>query len=372
MLVAVVAVCAVTAGAAACTNAEPHSAQTSAHLSVSPSAPGLSRVTLGSHVGPAVAAKDAIVFPASDQNDDDWDRIQAVPMAGGEPRTVATTQFSDGFINWVAASPDGWIYYVDQSAQQSDQAPAVLWRVVGIDPSSNEPVTLDSNGDSPDPHVPIVQAQAGWAFWTSAEADLTAREHLWKPGWAEPMDLLRHTEMTPGSASVSGDALIYLGNAATGATGHTIGGDCWSVPLAGGTPRPLTHTALAMACDADDDWLVWTQHIGPDDPVPSGDGVLDDPFSLWAIAAKGGTPTQLHQGYVPLITPHVARSVVAWVDESGAWVVQDLTRHVDNRIVEAAGAVYSASSTDDVLVLPSRTRGQHVVDVMPLPGGSVG
>ena len=88
-------------------------------------------------------------------------------------------------------------------------------------------------------------------FWTQAEADRTAREYIWKAGAGAPRTALRHVEMTPGSETAADGQLIYLSRAAGRHKGHTVGGDCWTVPLDGhAPPKPLTHTALAMGCAA--------------------------------------------------------------------------------------------------------------------------
>jgi hypothetical protein len=331
----------------------------------SPSATGITQVALGRNVGPAAVSNDAVVFPAGTAAGA-WNRVDSVPLTGGSVKAVAHTQFPGGFINWVAASPDGWIYYVDQSAKQSDGNPRVLWRVVAVDPKTGDPKTLASNGGTPDPYVPIILSQDGWAFWTSAEADKTAREQIWKPGWDKPRDVLRHVEMTPGSESLTGDSLVYLGKASTGATGHTVGGDCWSVPLDGGTPQPLTHTALAMSCGASGDWVVWTQHIGPKDPVPADDGVLDDPYGLWA--AKGSeAPRLLHRGYFSSARPYVAGSIVVWSAQDGQRVIQSLAGSNATTTVPGHSAVLPAVGNGKVVVMTSATGKKTVARVVAVP-----
>jgi len=333
----------------------------------SPSIKGIAQITLGQNVGPAAVSSDAVVFPTGTAAGA-WNRVDSVPLTGGSAKTVARSQFPDGFINWVAASPDGWIYYVDQSAKQSDSNPRVLWRVVAVDPSSGDTRTLASNGDTPDPYVPIVRSQDGWAFWTSAETDKRAREQMWEPGWNKPKDVFRHVEMTPGSESLNGDSLVYLGKASTGATGHTIGGDCWSVPLDGGTPQPLTHTALAMSCGASGDWVVWTQHIGPNDPVPTDDGVLDDPYALWA-ANGSQAPKQLHRGYFSSARPYVAGSIVVWSAQDGQRNIQSLVGSNATTTVPGHSAILPAVGNGKIVVMTSARGKKTVAGVVAVPAG---
>ena len=322
-------------------------------------------IKLGSNVGPVALSDRYVYFPSSTSKDGDWDRVTSVRLTGGDGRTVARTQFTRGLINWVAASDDGWVYYVDQSRKQSDASPRVLWRIIGIDPATGRKRELASNGDTPDAFVPIVRAQHGWVFWTSAEADRTAREHLWKPGWTTPRDVLRHTEMTPGSESISGDQLVYLGAAATGTKKHTTGGDCWTVPLAGGSPRPLTRSALATGCAADDGWVVWSQHIGPDDAVPENDGILDDPFTLLA-QHDGDAPITLHQGYFSLASLYVSSGAAIWQNPEGFRVVQDLEHPKEYQVLTAGGTTQSAAVDGSNLVVTHRRASHVLADVIEL------
>lgn len=140
----------------------------------------------------------------------------------------------------------------------------MLWRVWAANASSGHKRLLSSNGNTPDPFVPQVHASDGYVFWTQAEADRTAREYIWKVGSGAPRAALRHVEMTPGSETAADGKLVYLSRAAGRHKGHTVGGDCWAVPLDGhGPAKPLTHTALALGCAAHAGRLVWFQHIDP-------------------------------------------------------------------------------------------------------------
>ncbi|HEX2893770.1 MAG TPA: hypothetical protein VHO29_07180 [Marmoricola sp.] len=298
--------------------AEPHSGRSAAVDTKTPAPPAATtsvrlgaetRLGLDGRPGPAALDGTTLAYPLG-RDGRAWDRVVTVSLATGQSREVARTGFPGGFVNWVAVA-GSWVVYVDQSAKQSDADPEVLWRVVAVDPGSGHRLVLSSNADRPDPYVPIVQSGGGYVFWTQAEADRTARELLWKPGLAKPRDVLRHTEMTPGSASVSRDGLVYLGAAATGARGHTVGGDCWRVPLTGGTPEPLTHTALAMDCVAGGDTVAWTLHIDPEVTPQPDDGILDDPYELWARTGDG-EPRLLRRGYFPLTHPGVGGGYVAW------------------------------------------------------------
>ena len=253
-------------------------------------------------VGPLALDDTKVAFPFSDDGSESWTKV-AVGDLGTQQRTVvAGTIWSRGFINWVAVTGD-WVAWVDQSGRQSDADPKVLWRVWALNLSTGKKQQLASNANTPDPFVPQVHAADGYVFWTQAEQDRSARELAWKTGTAAPRQLLRHVEMTPGSESAAEDQLVYLSHAAGSHHGHTVGGDCWSVPLGGGTPKPLTHTALAMGCDVTGDRLVWTQHIDPHQkPMPS-DGVLDDPYMVVSSKVDGSERKVLHRGYLSMGYP---------------------------------------------------------------------
>ena len=176
--------------------------------------------------------------------------MAAVDLRTENQSTVARSAWPGGFINWAAGTGD-WVAWVDQSHRQGDSDPNVLWRVWVTNTSSGRKRLLSTNGNMPDPFVPQVHAAGGYVFWTQAEADRTAREYIWKAGAGAPRTALRHVEMTPGSETAADGQLVYLSRAAGRHTGHTVGGDCWAVPLDGhGPPKPLTHTALAMGCAA--------------------------------------------------------------------------------------------------------------------------
>jgi hypothetical protein len=318
---------------------------------------------MGTHTGPAAVDGAILAYPVA-LHGGDWDRVVAMSLDTGKSREVARTGFPRGLINWVAVAGP-WVVYVDQSARQSDAEPRVLWRVVATRPGTDRRIVLSSNGDRPDPYVPIVLSQDGHVFWTQAERDRTAREQAWQPGWAKPRDVLRHTEMTPGSESISGDRLVYLGPAATGATGHTLGGDCWSVPLAGGTPQALTHTALAMGCTAGPGTLAWTLHIDPTVEPQPADGILDDPYELWARAGGGG-PHLLRRAYFPMTNPAAGGGYVAWSSYQGRLTIQSAA-HPEVRALAAGKGVWQVLMSHRRVVYVTRGPARDSAHVAALP-----
>ena len=326
-----------------------------------PLAPG-SAIALGADTGPAAVEGDTLAYPLS--HGGDWDRVVAASLSTGRRHEVARTRFPAGLINRVALA-GRWVVYVDQSARQSDTAPRVLWRVVAVRPGTDRRIVLTSNRGRPDPYVPIVRSRDGHVFWTRAEHDRTAREQVWEPGWAEPRDVLRHVEMTPGSGSISGHRLVYLGRAATGATGHTVGGDCWSVPLTGGVPRALTHTALAMWCGAGDDALAWTLHIDPTVQPHPADGILDDPYELWA-ATGGGEPHRLRRGYFSMTDPAVGGGDVAWLGYGTRLTLQSAA-HPSVRASTPAKSVQQVMISHGKLVYITRQAAGDTAHVTTLP-----
>jgi hypothetical protein len=171
--------------------------------------------------------------------------------------------------------------------------------------------------------------------------------------------------MTPGSETAVGDQLVYLGPSPDADGRHTVGGDCWSVPLDASAPaRPLTHTALAMGCAATTDDVVWTQHADPDHPP--ADGLFDDPYEVVAAPLTGGPPRVLHEGYLPTGYPEVLADAVIW-QTGGRPVVRRLSAvgaaHLPTR-TDGAGpgtdgdqlVVLTNSRLDDVTVTIARVR----------------
>ncbi len=298
----------------------PSPAARSAQAAPSPSDPqaaGISAVRVagltlpGDEIGPPAMDDRRVVFPIGGSRTGGWDRVGSFVLDGEAPRIVARSQWATGLINWVAVAGD-WVAWVDQDHRQGDDDPRVLWRVRALNTSTHERRLLATNGDVADPYVPQVHGHGQYLFWTQAEHDRSARERLWRPGWAEPRDLLRHTEMTPGSESVAHGRMVYLGPSGRSGHGHTVGGDCWAVPVDGSRPpRPLTRTSLAMGCAAAGGSLVWTEHVDPSDPPPA-EGLLDDPYEVRASGLAGGRDRLLHRGYLPTGYPVAGRGFVLW------------------------------------------------------------
>jgi hypothetical protein len=270
-----------------------------------------------------------------------WSRIVLVDSSGRVSIPVRS-HWSHGFINWVALAGN-WVGWVDQEHQQSDANPAVRWRVSALDLHTGRQVLLSSNGNVPDPYVPEVRGTPdGRLVWSQAEPDRSAREYVWQPGQRRPRTLFRHTEMTPGSETVAAGLLMFLGPAAHRHGEHTVGGDCWTVPLAGDqAPRQVTSTALTMGCALVGDHVVWTEHIDPATKQPPPDGLLDDPYAVVTARLDGTHRRVLHRGYLPTGYPDVGAGFVAWQTPTGRAMLRSLTTagHVELPVGVAAGSV---------------------------------
>lgn len=328
-------------------------------------APALAEPTtlkLPGEVGAVRIDAGTLAYPASDR-DGAW-TLNVTKVSDGKTRTVASSGFDHGLITG-AGIAGNWVAYVDQSAVQSDTQPKVLWRVIAMNLETGATTVLDTNGDTPDPYVPSLQSQDHYIFWTSAESDGTAREDLWRPGWAQPKDLLRHVEMTPGSASIDGDELVYLGPSPDAHGQQTVGGDCWQVPLSGGEPVPLTDTALAMSCASTDGTVVYATHIDPETPNPPDDGILDDPYELTA-RPSGGAAVTLHGNSYFSVAPVVAtHGVVLWQAISGKRFVQSVTDPSAKTGLPGSSAGKAVVSNDE-LAVASTTPDGTVVRVFDL------
>jgi hypothetical protein len=274
-------------------------------------------------IGPIRLGDRALVYTYA-AGEADWDTVEFSDLETGRTRAIAHSEFETGLINWVATT-GRWAAYVDQSSVQGNSDPDVLWRVHAVDVDTGANEILASNGDRPDPYVPIVHGADGYFFWTQAEADRTAQELVWRVGAAEPVAILRHAEMTPGSETLSDGNLVYLGPAAERAgQEHTVGGDCWQLPITGGTPEPLTSRALVMSCAARGGQLAWTQHIDPTTKDLPSEGILDNPYELWAEDTTDREPRLLHRGYITSGDPAVGDGFVLWENAHGVRVVQSL------------------------------------------------
>ena len=266
-----------------------------------------------------VGSRTVLVTPTASDRGTSWNAVTVVDLATKSARVVARSAWPDGLINWVATTND-WVAYVDQSAEQGPDHPAVLWRVEAVNLVTGATRELATSGGAPSPHIPVVNAQDGYVLWTQAEADGTAQESVWDTTHraATPTALLRHAEMTPGSATVADGAMVFLGRNGKGLSGHTVGGDCWQVPLAGGTPTPVTTTALAMACAARGHHVVWSQHADPAAPTQPADGIYDNPYALWVLdTSHPGAPVQVEEGYSSTYDIQLTDDVLVWQRQSG-------------------------------------------------------
>lgn len=169
-------------------------------------------------IGPLSLEGHRVVFPLAEDGGRDWGSVGVVDLATHSQDVVAHSQFDQGLINW-AAGTGTWVAWTDQSRRQSDSDPNVLWRIRARNLTTGAQRILATNGQHAHPFVPEVHAKDGYLFWTQAETDRTALERTWRPGWARPRAVLRHTEMTPGSETAANGRLVFLGRAATGAKG---------------------------------------------------------------------------------------------------------------------------------------------------------
>jgi hypothetical protein len=215
-----------------------------------------------------------------------------------------------------AAAAGHWVAWTDQSQVQSDTRANVRWRIWAKDLESGTTTLLATNGDRPDPYVPHIHSGSGHIFWATAETDRSARQWAWTPGAGPPRTLLRHVELSPDIESADRDHLVYLGASALPHHGRTVGGDCWALTFAGSDPVALTHTGLAMDCQAADGRLVWFTHIPPSyRPLPP-DGVLDDPWEVWTKQLEStGSAVRLARGYIQGGSPAVGSGFAAWLGD---------------------------------------------------------
>jgi hypothetical protein len=75
-----------------------------------------------------------------------------------------------------------------------------------------------------------------------------------------------------------------------------------------------------MGCAVHAGWLVWFQHIDPEQKPLPRDGVLDDPFQVVASKIDGSQQTTLHRGYLSAGYPVVGDGFVTWPAASSALV----------------------------------------------------
>lgn len=298
-----------------------------------------------------------LVYGARQPGDLDDASVMSLELQSGARSRVGHSEFRHGLVNWAGAS-GAWTIFTDQSHIQGNGPARVLWRVVAVNPALHERRILQSNGEKPDPWVPWLGSRDDYVYWSSAESDArrTAREWIWRYDWPRPRSILRHAELAPGSESIGGGSMVYLGPQATTAPRKHVGGDCWRVPLTGGSPEPLTHTGLADGCATDGTWLVWETLIPPDTSPTPEEGLLDDPYEVWAQRIDKGVPELLHRGYIQGGWPLVQSGFAVYQSDSGP-VIQDLADPKSTKTVDAEGWDLGATVGDRLAL--THPAGEH-------------
>ena len=323
-------------------------------------------------IGPIALDDHRAVFPLASPGEGDTTRVAAFDADTDALSIVAETEFGHGLINWVAVTGP-WIGWVDQSRRQSDADPEVLWRIHVLNTETGQGHVIGSNGDRADPFVPQIRAGDGSFFWAEAEPDRTAREYIWQPAWPAARPLLRHVELTPGTETVADGHLVFLGRAAPPRTGHTTGGDCWTVSIGSvGAPEPLTSTGLAMGCAISQRGeLVWTEHIDPKSRRLPRDGVLDDPYQVKTQTIPeiegGSTPASptrlLHRGYLPWGYPRSGAGFTVWQTPTGRAEIQELSGQQRIRLPATTDALTMATDGGSGLAFVSRAGGTQTLSI---------
>jgi len=305
--------------------------------------------------GPALSLdQNRITFPTDTQDDGLFDAVEVLELDHRKRRIAARTSHPQGFINWAVSSGD-WTVYVDQSAEQSDLNPTVLWQILAINRVTNERKTLASNGATPDAFVPRVLSADGYVFWGSAESDRSVRESVWKPGWVRPRNVLRRAQLVPTSESIDDGWLYYLAPPGSGST-DARASDCWRVRINGSGAEQLTRSGLVMSCSADRGRLVWTNHI---DPAASVEEANDDPYELWTSSPEQ-EPQLLQRGHFSSSVPVIAGDYVVWQDAHFVLNITSLKWPALGQRFPGTSTVESALFQDGRLVLLT-LEGDYVV-----------
>jgi hypothetical protein len=228
----------------------------------------------------------------------------------GNPRTVARSAWRHGLINSVAGSGH-WVAWVDQSHIQGPPGGyEVLWRVWAKNLATGRTRLLDSNGDTPDFFVPSVYAVGGDFLWDRAiDGGQESNEEAWSAGAAAAPEVLVRLRGVETPTSRSGRLVFLSGAVHQPARGRARGGDCWTVPLTGGHPRPLTDNALAMQCGVSGGRLIWSERNNG----RGREARLDaDPHSYWSRRLGGGARLLLRQGGFVGGWAAIGAGFVAW------------------------------------------------------------
>lgn len=322
----------------------------------------VAEVDVAAGIGPLAVSERYLTFPHGGESTV-WDKVAALNLKTGTLQTIARSSWTRGLINWTATTGD-WIGWVDQSAQQSDANPRVLWRVWAKNVTTGATVLLASNRSIPDPFVPRLFGRNNAFYWTQAERDRSARETVWRTETQRRISL-RHIAIAPASETLVRNRLIYLSNAVDG---QSAGGDCWGLGLHRKVPRPLTRSAFVMACSASANRLAWFEHIDPKhDRVPE-EGVLDDPYELWTKSKSSRKPKLLHRGYMSSRYPLVGDNFVAWSGAGGG--LRLMSERTAKPVLIARTSSYTATDGHSLIAFaqdPSADRGT-LLTVEKVPG----
>lgn len=273
-----------------------------------------------------------IVFGVSSRSTlDASNRVMLLDTVTGREKLLTGSRWAQGIIQWQAVTGH-WVAWTDQSRIQTDDDANALWRVWAKDLRSGKRCLLASNGQQANPYVPHVVAGKGRFVWAEAEPDRTAKELIWNTEHTaeKPRIVGSHLRLVPGSETLTGSDLVYLGPPALKRPGDSAeGGDCWSTPLAGGPPHPLTRSGLVLSCAVSAGTMVWSERRRGSDS--------SDPFSYWSRVLGSGQPMLLHKGATASRYPVAGSGFAAWMPHDAAYLL------------------HSTSGPDDVLLSPGQT-----------------
>ncbi|HEY4267292.1 MAG TPA: hypothetical protein VGM94_03775 [Galbitalea sp.] len=325
-------------------------------------------VVLGRGVGWVGYAANRLVYAKSPTADGPRSTVFSRDLTTGQTSLVARSGFAHGMFAG-AVAVGSWTVVVDQTGWRSPEDPRARWRVIAIDSRSHRRVVLATSGRGVTALIPVLKASDGLAYWTSAEADRSARESVWRAGWSKPRLLLRNAQMVPASESVGNDSMSFVGpGAKPGAT--LASADCWQIPITGGHPGPWTTSGLAMSCSADGPNEAWTEHIEAHPKKVPAEGMSDEPYRLW-LRIGGSAPRLVSQGYMSTLAPLIIGRVLVWATLDDDPVFVDVDHLAPPRALGRGALSQDPMADGSTLILVHRSAaGSTSADVVDMdPSG---
>jgi hypothetical protein len=209
-------------------------------------------------------------------------QVEAIDLDTKRTRVVAGTGWPQGQTDWVEGTGN-WIFWTDQQQQGSDNVPAMQWRILGQDLTTDRKIVVaQSTFVSP---VPIPRAGAGKLVWFEenrpSTPTVTIKAFDTATGITRPL-----VKDIPAPTGISAGLTFASYDLATPPSGSNL----WRIPWSGGRPTQLTtdDRSRDVRSAADSETSVW-EKADTGDPTGMSAGDPGRPSTVIPLGQPGAS-----------------------------------------------------------------------------------